>query len=87
MAYRRINLALLRNFAQNYRHLDVPARFVVPVGNEWLSEFQGLPIGKYLSTVKNLIKKGGVYVDADIREAFALGLILDSKRATSEFYF
>jgi hypothetical protein len=86
MTYRRINLPLLRNFAQNYGHLVVPRTFVVPVGNEWLPEFQGSPIGNYLDGVKTLIKKGGVYVEDDVREAFALGLVLDSKRAKSEFY-
>ncbi len=69
MAYRRINLPLLRNFAQNNGHLDVPRNFVVPFKEEqdgWLSEFRGSSIENYLSVVKALIKKGGVYVEPSL---------------------
>jgi hypothetical protein len=36
--------------------------------------------------VKRLIKKGGVYIEDDVREIFSLGLVLDAKRAKSEWY-
>jgi hypothetical protein len=86
VAYRKINLALLKNFQKIYRHLDVPGKFVVPSENSWLPEFHGSPIGTYLSSVKRLIKKGGVYIEDDLREVFSLGLVLDAKRAKSEWY-
>src|SRR5688500_17960347 len=86
MAYRRINLPLLRNFKENFGHLNVPYAFVVPMASNWDSVFLGLKLGNYVQRMRKLINKGNVFVEEDVKEALGLGLDVNTKIAKSEFY-
>jgi hypothetical protein len=80
MAYRRINiLPHLRQFRGIFGDLNVPFEFVIPSENNWSTTFHGVNLGKKLSKVKILIKKGDVFVEEDVKELYSLGLVLDSK--------
>ena len=79
MAYRRINLPLLRNFVDNFGHLDVPQKFAVPHEiSSWKEEFHGVKIGKYVNRLRKQLKSGDVFVEEDVKEVLSLGLALDS---------
>src|SRR5687768_7141210 len=85
VAYRRLNLPLLRNFQEIYGHLNVPQNFIVPTDKAWKSEFHGKKLGSYFNNIRTLLKKGDVFVREDIEEAEKLGLVLKPKFETSKF--